>query len=558
MTIKVRYRSKSTNHIKEDIALYSTKKLSVSDSFTCPLCSTVCKNTLATHFKNNHSKAELDNAILTDKTKGIPDSNLGQKYGITFRYLERLITQKQGINISRLNISKKIKTLTPENFKEEQTTVWSFKSRGNWATHSGEYRGNWAPYIPRNIILKYSKPGETVLDYFCGAGTTAVEAKLLGRKCVAMDINKEAISLAKQNVNFGLSEEQLSFYGEKSIKQYEPELRVGDAHDLSFLGNNSVDLICTHPPYADIIHYTNQVNGDFSFLGIEEFLKEMATVAKESYRTLKPGRQCAILIGDTRKKKNVIPLGFQFIGVFLDAGFKLKELIIKRQHNCKTSGFWYANSIKYNFLLLAHEYLPVFEKPKTINSFSVREQSTAYETLVPTIEKLAQKHRLNEMETTTVWLLPENEFEERLNKNVLNRYSVKKQYRIINLIADSKPKPILSGNNNYDLLFIKSPCLTNNNLTSGEVSIYLDKLNEIIINESIKMAYNGFCVIQTKDIRVNDYVEPMAKRIMNMFNQTDMLLKEIIILINRVKDSPYEEYLMITHQYLLVYAKKEK
>lgn len=45
----------------------------------------------------------------------------------------------------------------PERFKLEDTTIWSFPERGNWATHSGKYRGNWSPYIPRNIILRYSK-----------------------------------------------------------------------------------------------------------------------------------------------------------------------------------------------------------------------------------------------------------------------------------------------------------------------------------------------------------------------------------------------------------------
>ena len=88
--------------------------------------------------------------------------------------------------------------------------VWSFKQRGSWATHSGEYRGNWSPYIPRNVILKYSKPGELILDYFCGAGTTAVEAKLLGRKCIAFDINDKAIELAKRNVDFEVDPQQYS------------------------------------------------------------------------------------------------------------------------------------------------------------------------------------------------------------------------------------------------------------------------------------------------------------------------------------------------------------
>jgi len=249
---------------------------------------------------------------------------------------------QEGVNVSAFKSRKRIKRLFLKDFKEETTTVWSFKQRGNWATHSGEYRGNWSPYIPRNVIIKYSKPGEVVLDYFCGAGTTAVECKLLRRRCIAFDINDKAIELAKKNVGFDAEPLQLAFFEEESHpKVYEPELSIGDARDLSCLPDNSIDLICAHPPYANIIHYTNSKKGDLSFFDIDDFLKEMSKVAKESFRVLKPGRQCAILIGDMRRKKHVIPLGFKLINVYLDAGFKLRELIIKRQHNCKTTRFWY-------------------------------------------------------------------------------------------------------------------------------------------------------------------------------------------------------------------------
>lgn len=48
----------------------------------------------------------------------------------------------------------KIEKFEPENFKLERTTVWSFPDRGDWATHKGNYRANWSPYIPRNLILR--------------------------------------------------------------------------------------------------------------------------------------------------------------------------------------------------------------------------------------------------------------------------------------------------------------------------------------------------------------------------------------------------------------------
>ena len=116
------------------------------------------------------------------------------------------------------------------------------------------------------------------------------------------------------------------------------------------------------PPYADIIQYSEDIVGDLSLLNVKDFLKEMSAVVEECYRVLKKGKFCAILIGDTRQKGHMIPLSFEVMRVFEKAGFKLKELVIKEQHNCRATGYWKTNSIKYNFLLIAHEYLFVFKK----------------------------------------------------------------------------------------------------------------------------------------------------------------------------------------------------
>ena len=245
-------------------------------------------------------------------------------------------------------MAKKI-PLQPENFELETNTVWAFPNRGKWATHDAKYRGNWSPYIPRNVILRYSQEGDTVLDPFVGGGTTAVEAKLTNRNFVGFDINPEAVGLSRQKCDFPFDTTVTSI------------IEVADARKLP-LNDNSIDLICAHPPYADIIHYSEDIEGDLSLLPIKEFLFEMGKVADELFRVLKKGKFCAILIGDMRKQGMVQPLAFETMRVFELAGFKTKEIIIKEQHNCKATGYWKTNSIKFNFLLLAHEYLFVFKK----------------------------------------------------------------------------------------------------------------------------------------------------------------------------------------------------
>ena len=151
--------------------------------------------------------------------------------------------------------------LQPEQFELQTNTVWAFPNRGKWATHDAKYRGNWSPYIPRNVILRYSNEGDVVLDQFVGGGTTAVEAKLTHRNFIGIDINPKAIELSKYKCNFAFETACTT------------TIKLGDARRLDLL-DESIDLICTHPPYADIIQYSENIDGDLSHLDMKSFLPE--------------------------------------------------------------------------------------------------------------------------------------------------------------------------------------------------------------------------------------------------------------------------------------------
>jgi len=308
------------------------------------------------HLESNHKDGYLKlienikNALLNDFClKDIAANNsVTEKFVKEVSKQSALLVKNKTSDYSCKKLN--IRLWEPENFSLETTTVWSFPNRGDWATHNGKYRGNWSPFIPRNVILRYSKEGETVLDQFVGSGTTLVETMLLNRKGIGVDINPEAVNLTKNNINFN---------NENCGKA---EVHIGDARNLEFINDESIDLICTHPPYSNIIKYSEDIEGDLSHCDINDFYKEMGKVAIECYRILKKGKFCAILIGDTRRKGHIIPIGFNIMETFLQAGFKLKEIVIKEQHNCSSTGYWRNQSIKYNFLLIAHEYLFIFRK----------------------------------------------------------------------------------------------------------------------------------------------------------------------------------------------------
>lgn len=275
---------------------------------------------------------------------------------------------------------KEISQFQPDHFELERTNIWSFPKRGTWATHKGDFRGNWPPQLVRNIILRYSKPGETVLDQMCGSGTTLIECKLLGRNGVGVDVNEAAVMITSDRTDFKYKPLNPDF-PTVLIKTY-----IGNAKELHAIKNEEIDLIATHPPYANIISYSNKKNrvtGDLSFAhSLLGYLEGMSNIAKESYRVLRPGRFCAVLVGDTRRHRHQIPIAFQVMQAFLDANFILKEDIMKYQWKTKrTREKWsglskvsqeqwvdIATEIKKryytDFYLLSYEHLFIFRKPE--------------------------------------------------------------------------------------------------------------------------------------------------------------------------------------------------
>ncbi|MCE4620960.1 MAG: DNA methylase, partial [Desulfurococcales archaeon] len=190
-------------------------------------------------------------------------------------YLEFLRGSKEivieGARIRLEPIRVKRLSPSPKELTDVSTTVWSFPRRGSWATHRGDYRGNWPPQMARALILMYTRPGDTVLDPMIGSGTTCIEAKLLGRNCIGVDINYNAVILTLHRLYWlerHLEELHESGGAERpadwaengidleDILRARIEIYHGDARSLDGISDESVDLVATHPPYYNIIRYS--------------------------------------------------------------------------------------------------------------------------------------------------------------------------------------------------------------------------------------------------------------------------------------------------------------
>jgi DNA modification methylase len=220
-------------------------------------------------------------------------------------------------------------------------------------THNSKYRWNWSPEVVRNLILRYSKEGDFLLDPMIWWWTTAIEAKLLNRNLLCYDINPEAIKLTENFLNFEIENKAIIKVKNHDATEKNEKLK-----------KESIDFVLMHPPYADIIKYSEwKIKEDLSNIhNIDKFCDEIEKVAKESFRVLKKWWFCAVLMWDTRREKIYIPLAFKVMERFLKVWFALKEDIIKVQHNCKATWFWVKKSKDFNFLLIMHEHLFIFKK----------------------------------------------------------------------------------------------------------------------------------------------------------------------------------------------------
>ena len=116
---------------------------------------------------------------------------------------------------------------------------------GRYDPGSALHPGKMLPALAARVVAEYSAPGDLVVDPMCGIGTTLVEAALLGRRCIGVELEERWAALAEANVERAVGRE-LSPAGLPSVLR-------GDARALpDLLGDRAgrVDLILVSPPYG--------------------------------------------------------------------------------------------------------------------------------------------------------------------------------------------------------------------------------------------------------------------------------------------------------------------
>lgn len=78
-------------------------------------------------------------------------------------------------------------------------SVWTIATR----PYSEAHFATFPPALPTICIKAGSRPGDTILDPFGGAGTTGLIAKELGRNAILIELNSEYAAMAQRRIQAG-------------------------------------------------------------------------------------------------------------------------------------------------------------------------------------------------------------------------------------------------------------------------------------------------------------------------------------------------------------------
>ena len=89
-----------------------------------------------------------------------------------------------------------------KNYSDISTdSLWIINKRDSSGNHKGDYHGNFVPQIPNQLLKRYTKKGDWVLDAFLGSGTTAVASILEKRNYIGIELNKKYYDISIQRIN---------------------------------------------------------------------------------------------------------------------------------------------------------------------------------------------------------------------------------------------------------------------------------------------------------------------------------------------------------------------
>lgn len=244
-------------------------------------------------------------------------------------------------------------------------SLWLFPERDNSGRHCPEYWGNFIPQIVTQAVKRFTKKGETVLDGFLGLGTTLIECRRLGRNGIGVELVPWVASRANWFVNLEPNDGGVTtrvIEGDSRLVENVEKVRSS----LKECGTEQAHLLVLHPPYYDIIRFSD-LEADLSNAKSEEDFYDMFEQVVANFSPLlAPGRYLVLVIGDKYAGGEWLPLGFRSMERVYKYGYTLKSICVKDiQENRGKRGkrhLWRYRALKGGYYIFKHEYIMFFQK----------------------------------------------------------------------------------------------------------------------------------------------------------------------------------------------------
>ena len=218
----------------------------------------------------------------------------------------------------------------------EASTCWDFPTQSDGHRKAGDasFNGVTPARCAANLIRRYTRPGQLVIDPMAGSGTVTDVARALGRRTISFD-----------------------------LAPWRRDILRADARAWP-LPNSVGELAVVDSPYSDNIEYGQDPRclGRISCRD-PRFYDEMARVAAEAHRVLQPGGVLAWIIADQYRGGRYTPVGFRLLDVLSERFEALDTIVLVRHHDRSASPMWEHRARRFNFFLRGFKFLFILRKP---------------------------------------------------------------------------------------------------------------------------------------------------------------------------------------------------
>lgn len=243
-------------------------------------------------------------------------------------------------------------------------SLWIIGPRAKGGKRENNYHGNFAPQIPSDFIRRFTKADDVVIEPFMGSGTTLFECERLKRRYVGFDINSEIVSTVVDKMNGGFKD-----FAIHNVDSASNESAEALRNDLKRWNQSTADLMILHPPYFDIIKFTEHPCDLSNAKSLDEFLDMYRAVMDRMIPFVRKNGHIVVVASDMYRNSEVVPLGFMLMNASLQSGpLKLKGIVIKdmvgNRAKLGLDALWHKRALKSDYYLFKHEYIFVFRKVK--------------------------------------------------------------------------------------------------------------------------------------------------------------------------------------------------